>query len=99
MDESAFSFLGQHLTMSQVKHKPHCVYRINDHFVWVPRYRHQGLVDPVAGGLFVRSGCGFAAPADLNAAMTIPARAAVKDPGVSTQVTKDVLVNSVTVPS
>ena len=34
--------------MSQVKRNPHCVYQINYHFVWVPRYRHKVLVGPVA---------------------------------------------------
>jgi len=34
--------------MSDAKRTPHCVYQINYHFVWIPRYRKKVLVGPVA---------------------------------------------------
>lgn len=71
-----------------------------------PRYTSQGCsvcghTDPSNRPTrddFLCSGCGFAAPADLNAAINIAARAAVNRPMVSTEVTKD-FVNCVTVRS
>lgn len=30
------------------KHNPHCVYVINYHLVWIPRYRKKVLVEPLA---------------------------------------------------
>ena len=30
------------------KHNPHCVYVINYHLVWIPRYRKKILVEPIA---------------------------------------------------
>lgn len=34
--------------MSDAKRTPHCVYQINYHFVWIPRYRKKVLVGAVA---------------------------------------------------
>ena len=30
------------------KHNPHCVYVVNYHLVWIPRYRKKVLVEPMA---------------------------------------------------
>ncbi len=35
------------------KHNPHCVYIINSHLVWIPRYREKVLVGPIAERLEV----------------------------------------------
>ncbi len=59
--------------MSQVKHKAHCVYQSNDAFVWVPRYRHEGLGGPFARRrkdiyheVVVELGFGILAPQELG---------------------------------
>jgi IS605 OrfB family transposase len=57
---------------------------------------HSAKFNRVSRDNFMCSACGHAAPADLNAAINIAARAAVNRPMVSTEVTKD-SVNCVTV--
>lgn len=34
-----------------LRHNPHCVYVINYHLVWIPRYRKEVLVDPIQARL------------------------------------------------
>jgi putative transposase len=70
-----------------------------------PRYTSQtcsvcGHIDKsnrISRDDFICSDCGYAAPADLNAAINIAARADVSQPMVSTEVIKDSSVNCITV--